>query len=164
MITSHRAFLQITFFISLILFSITNAHTQNLHPRKEKDNIAGVFFGATRTNNINVFTEGLEYHRVVAFPFGVAVVYEHSPHNYENRAESELFGLLVWNIPHNLIFGFGPGVRFTKEKPSVTLGRVKLGYILLLPSNIEFMPNINYDVNPRVPAEWVGGFSIGKQF
>lgn len=140
------------------------ATTDRPHPREEKSNIASIFLGSTTTEGQIRFTDGLEYYRIIAFPFGVAIVYENTPKNIENHSESELYGLLAWNLPHNLILGVGPGWRFKKSEPSTFLTRLKLGYIFLLPANIEIMPNVNYDFNPNVPAEWVTGISIGKQF
>ncbi len=153
-----------TFFV--IILSIATAHAKgiNTHPREEKNNIASVFLGSTTTQAQIRYTDGLEYHRIISFPFGVAVIYENTPKNIENRSESELYSLLAWNLPHDLIIGAGPGWRFKKSQPSVFLTRLKLGYIFLLPGNIEIMPNANYDFNPDVRAEWVTGISIGKQF
>ncbi len=148
----------------VLLYFPLSGLPQKPHARAEKDNIASIFLGSTTTEGKIVYTDGLELHRVIAFPFGATIVYENTPKNIERRSESEVFGLLTWNIPYDFMFGVGPGWQFKKDEPSVFLTRLKLGYIYLLPGRIEVMPNVNWDINPDTPNAWVIGLSLGKQF
>ncbi|WP_298624190.1 hypothetical protein [uncultured Legionella sp.] len=68
------------------------------HVREEIDNAVGVFLGPTYNKGKNSFTYGVEYHRIVSFPFGVLIDAENIPRNREGDTEYELFGLATINM------------------------------------------------------------------
>lgn len=149
------------FFSNLIA---SPAYAEQLHPLEEQNNFAGFFLGGTKIENKQYFTYALEYYRTIMFPFGVSIEYESVPNNLEGRAEYEFFSVGVIHFPNKIYVGAGPGVKFVKEQSSKLLGRLSIGYILSLPYEMEFIPNINYDAVSGQASELVYGISIGKRF
>ncbi len=54
-----------------------------------------MLFGGAEIRNHNYFTYGLEYHRVLAIPFGFSFNVEDTPNNKEQHHEIETMGLIT---------------------------------------------------------------------
>ena len=151
------------------------------HVREEVNNAVGVFLGPTYDKGKNLFTYGVEYHRVVSFPFGFLIDSESIPRNREGEAEYELFGLATLNLFKNVIVGTGPGLKFAKEAPETKeedsetqvpkkrvrklMGRIFAGYIFELPKAFELTPNASLDFSRNTTAKEINyGLTIGKKF
>ncbi|QBR84610.1 hypothetical protein E3983_09675 [Legionella israelensis] len=156
-------------FISIfLLLSSLSLHAEPYlapkHARAEKKNVAGVFIGGLRSDGRNFFSYGMEYHRIISFPFAVAFMAEDVPNNKNSQHEYEIISSMIWHLPHNFLVGFGPGIKFEKGEPDRGLARFEIGYIFLPAQSIEILPNVNFDIVEGGSREWSYGITFGKQF
>ncbi len=131
---------------------------------EEQKNFASFFLGGTEFEQKHAFTYALEYYRTIVFPVGISLEYERVPRNDEGNSEYELFSVAVVHLPNKIYVAAGPGLKNTKEKHNTLLGRFSAGYIFSLPSDMEFVPNINVDLVNRQHQELIYGVSMGKRF
>lgn len=148
------------------IYAETSGDTKQ-HPREQADNVIGVFLGGTHVEHSTFWTYGLEYHRVVAFPFGVSIVGEAARDPAVKLNELDVFVLGSLNIGENIAFSIGPGIKHITGFADRSVARFNATYILLLPDKIELAPNINLDIfnlEDRNIHAWVFGVRLGKQF
>ncbi|MCW8450408.1 hypothetical protein [Legionella quinlivanii] len=155
-------------FIGLILTASSlfavNERQSATHAREERHNLLGVFVGGHYVDHNDHFTYGLEYHRVVYFPFGFSVIAENTPINKEHNSETEFFALATYNFFEYFTMGVGPGIKYEKEEPNRMLGRVTLGHIFHIKPDMEMTPNVDFDVSEKGGSKFVFGVTFGKQF
>lgn len=152
----------ISFFICML--TVVTVYGKIPKDYEEQKNFASFFLGGTQFEQKHAFTYALEYYRAIVFPVGISLEYERVPRNDEGNSEYELFSVAVVHLPNKIYVAAGPGLKNTKEKHNTLLGRFSAGYIFSLPSDMEFVPNINVDLVNRQHQELIYGVSMGKRF
>lgn len=148
----------------ICMFTTISVHGKIPKDYEEQKNLASFFLGDTQFEQKHAVTYALEYYRTIVFPVGISFEYEQVPRNNEGNSEYELFTIAVLHLPNKIYAAAGPGLKNTKEKHNTLLGRFSVGYIFPLPSDMEFIPNINLDVVTRQGHEVIYGVSMGKRF
>jgi hypothetical protein len=99
--------LSVAFLMTQMLYAAETTVHKSKRAREENANTVGVFLGGTNEEHKDKFTYGLEYHRIIKFPFGLSIIGEDIPKNIEGHQESSLIGLATLNPFKDFIAGVG---------------------------------------------------------
>tara|TARA_Y100000588_G_scaffold366172_1_gene431575 strand:- start:698 stop:1141 length:444 start_codon:yes stop_codon:yes gene_type:complete len=147
----------------MLLIISNTAFSQANHVREENQNVVGLFFGATSVDDRTFMLTGLEYHRILSWPFGVSFFYEKALKS-ELMHDSDLYATATFNVFEKFVIGVGPGLRHEHRGQDRLLARASGVYIFHLKPDIEIAPQLSFDLVEGRPGELIAGVTLGKQF